>query len=88
MLVLSRKPGERICIGDSITLDVVAVHGKQVNLAIACPWEIRILRSELVERKPAESSTPIPIQRVRGESHAEQKTRHETRAGRAPAPCT
>lgn len=69
MLVLSRKPGERICIGESITLDVVAIHGKQVKLAIACPREIRILRSELVERNSAESSTPIPMERVRGESH-------------------
>jgi carbon storage regulator len=57
MLVLSRKPGEKIKIGDHITLTVVRVQGHQVRLAIDAPGEVRILRGELVdgfEMPPAE----------------------------------
>jgi carbon storage regulator len=49
MLVLSRKPGEKILIGDNITLTVVRVQGNQVRLAIDAPAEVRILRGELVD---------------------------------------
>jgi carbon storage regulator len=48
MLVLSRKPGEKIVIGDDITLTVVRVQGNQVRLAIDAPDDVRILRGELV----------------------------------------
>jgi carbon storage regulator len=37
MLVLSRKPGEAIVIGDTIRLTVVAIHGNRVRLAVTAP---------------------------------------------------
>ncbi len=49
MLVLQRKIGEKLIIGDSITVSVVSVDGTRVKLAINAPPEISILRSELVE---------------------------------------
>ena len=47
MLVLSRKPGERVVIGDDVTITVVAVKGSVVRLAVQAPDDVRILRSEL-----------------------------------------
>ena len=49
MLVLSRKVGERIVIGDSytITITVFESHGQTVRLGISAPAEIRIRREEL-----------------------------------------
>jgi carbon storage regulator len=47
MLVLSRKPGERICIGSHITVQVLDVQGSQVRIGISAPRDITILRSEL-----------------------------------------
>jgi carbon storage regulator CsrA len=47
MLVLSRKPGESIQIGDQITVTVCDVRGDRVNLGIKAPGNIRILREEL-----------------------------------------
>jgi carbon storage regulator len=47
MLVLSRKPGEKVVIGNSITLTVVEVRGKRVRLAFDAPDQVRILRAEL-----------------------------------------
>ena len=47
MLVLSRKLGEQIYIGENISVEVRRVAGNRVTLAIDAPKEIRILRGEL-----------------------------------------
>jgi carbon storage regulator CsrA len=47
MLVLSRKPGETIVIGNGITVTVVAVVGSKVRVGIDAPDPVRILRGEL-----------------------------------------
>jgi carbon storage regulator len=46
MLVLSRKPGEELVIGDNIRLTVVAIHGSQVRLGITAPIEMSVRRQE------------------------------------------
>jgi carbon storage regulator len=47
MLVLSRKIGERIHIGDNITIEIRRVAGNRVTLALDAPRNVRILRGEL-----------------------------------------
>jgi carbon storage regulator CsrA len=47
MLVLSRKMGERIHIGEDIVLEVRRIAGNRVTLALAAPRHVRILRGEL-----------------------------------------
>jgi len=49
MLVLSRKHGERIHIGDDIFIEVRRVSGNRVTLAVNAPKELRVLRGELLE---------------------------------------
>ncbi len=53
MLVLSRKPGEKICIGNGITVIVNRIAGGRVTLAIDAPEDVRILRGELSPHNPA-----------------------------------
>jgi carbon storage regulator len=50
MLVLNRKPGERVMIGDEIEVTVLRVQGNQVKLGIRSPEEIPIHREELYRR--------------------------------------
>lgn len=50
MLVLTRKLGETIVIGDDIIVKVVDIHGKQIRLGIEAPTEITIFRGEIYER--------------------------------------
>ncbi|QDV73495.1 carbon storage regulator [Botrimarina mediterranea] len=49
MLVLSRKTGEQIQIGQDITIEVRRVSGNRVALAVQAPRDVRILRGELKE---------------------------------------
>ena len=53
MLVLSRKLGQRIVIGDRITVTVLKVHGHQIRLGIEAPKEIPIKREELLDSRVA-----------------------------------
>jgi len=53
MLVLSRKVGERIHIGNDIFVEVRRVAGSRVTLAINAPKNVRILRGELMEAAKA-----------------------------------
>ena len=50
MLVLSRKVGERIWIGDDIAVTVVRVTGGGVRLGIEAPHELPVIREELKKR--------------------------------------
>ncbi|RYL93676.1 carbon storage regulator CsrA [Sporolactobacillus sp. THM19-2] len=49
MLILTRKPGESIRIGEQIKVKVVAVDGDQVKIGIEAPREVDINRSEVYE---------------------------------------
>lgn len=48
MLILQRKAGESLLIGEDITIQVISVDGTRVRLAITAPEDVSILRSELV----------------------------------------
>jgi len=50
VLVVFRKPGERILIGDDIALTVVKVGGGGVRLGIDAPQELAVVREELAEQ--------------------------------------
>ena len=50
MLILTRKLGERIRIGDNVELVVTKINGNRVTLGIEAPKETAILRSELVRK--------------------------------------
>ena len=50
MLILTRKPGQSIIIGEDIVVQVLGVKGLQVRIGIDAPREINIIRDELLER--------------------------------------
>jgi len=50
MLILTRKLGERIAIGDDITIDLLEIKGSQVKIGIKAPKNISIHRQEIYER--------------------------------------
>ena len=48
MLVLSRKPGEKILIGDKVQITIVRIGPNTVRLGIDAPRDMNIVRDELV----------------------------------------
>jgi len=50
MLVLTRKSGEAIQIGDDIAITVVEIKGNQIRLGIKAPLDIPVYRRELYEK--------------------------------------
>ncbi|MDX1348383.1 MAG: carbon storage regulator CsrA [Thiomicrorhabdus chilensis] len=50
MLVLTRKEGEAMLIGDNIRLSVIAVKGGQVRIGIEAPKEVAVHREELLSQ--------------------------------------
>jgi len=59
MLVLTRKPGEKIFIGDNVSLTVVEVKGDSVRIAVDAPREVKIYRGEIYEAIIAENKAAV-----------------------------
>lgn len=59
MLVLSRKPGERILVGDDIYITVVRIGPNTVRLGISAPGFMNIVREELIG-EPQDADSPSP----------------------------
>jgi carbon storage regulator len=71
MLVLSRKIGEKVVIGDGIVVVVKRIHGQRVTFGIDAPESVRIVRGELprfedapeaLHRKPVLHNELWPVQ--------------------------
>jgi len=65
MLVLTRKLGEEIKIGDDVTLKLIRVKGNSVRIAFDAPPDVKIYRSEYQEAsqkrsKDSQEKPPVP----------------------------
>lgn len=72
MLVLTRRPGQSIVVGDGVELVVVRIEGDRVVLGIEAPREVRVVRAEL-------------LRDVQDEVHEASAARERIRALIAPA---
>jgi len=54
MLILTRRVGETLMIGDEVTVTVLGVKGNQVRLGVNAPRDISVHREEIYERIKAE----------------------------------
>ena len=50
MLILTRKVGESVLIGDDISITVLSVRGNQVKLGVEAPKEVSVHREEIYQR--------------------------------------
>jgi carbon storage regulator len=56
VLVLTRKIGESLMVGEDVTVTVMAVHGNQVRIGINAPKYVAVHREEIYERVQAEKA--------------------------------
>lgn len=52
MLVVTRKLGEVVCIGDNIKITIVQIKGHSVRIGVEAPRDVTVLREELHEKTP------------------------------------
>ena len=66
MLILTRRLGESVMIGDEVTVTVLGVKGNQVRLGFTAPASVAVHRQEVYERIQAEGLAHISQRRAVG----------------------
>jgi carbon storage regulator len=59
MLILTRRVGETVMIGDNVTVTVLGVKGNQVRVGVNAPKEVAVHREEIYERIKREEEAGV-----------------------------
>jgi len=60
MLILNRKEGQSIIVGDGIEIVVVSIEGNQIKLGVKAPKSVKVYRKELLESIENQNMASIP----------------------------
>jgi len=74
MLILTRRVGETLVIGDNVTVTVLGVKGNQVRIGVNAPKDVAVHREEIYER----------IKREREEAQNPSETTEESQSAGSP----
>jgi len=60
MLILTRRVGESLMIGDEVNVTVLGIRGNQVRIGVNAPKEIAVHREEIYDRIQEEKNSGVP----------------------------
>jgi carbon storage regulator len=55
MLIITRRPGEKVMIGDDVVVEIIEVSGSSVRIGIAAPKSVPVYREEIYNAVKAEN---------------------------------
>ena len=62
MLILTRRVGETLMVGDDVTVTVLGVKGNQVRIGVNAPKEVAVHREEIYQRIKRELTPGAPVE--------------------------
>jgi carbon storage regulator len=66
MLILTRRVGESLIIGDDVTITVLGVKGNQVRIGVNAPRDVAVHREEILNRIQADAASDLEDDEGRG----------------------
>lgn len=60
MLILTRRVGESLMIGDEVNVTVLGIRGNQVRIGVNAPKDVAVHREEIYDRIQKEQSDDVP----------------------------
>lgn len=69
MLILTRRVGETLMIGDEVTVTVLGVKGNQVRIGVNAPRDVAVHREEIYERIKREQAEGVSVPGVVAQGH-------------------
>lgn len=64
MLILTRHAGEKLCIGDNVTVTILEINGTQVRVGVNAPINVAVHREEIFMKIQSEKKTSRSVSRV------------------------
>jgi carbon storage regulator len=59
MLILTRRVGETLMVGDKVTVTVLGIKGNQVRIGVDAPKDVAVHREEIYQRIQREKEEPV-----------------------------
>lgn len=69
MLILTRRVGETLMIGDDVTVTVLGVKGNQIRIGVNAPKEVAVHREEIYQRIQTENNQSNTLSQQKGTPH-------------------